>query len=153
MEFQRGGNIKETIKVGLSAGSYEIFGLEIRVGFSVLEKDHNKQIVFDIKDGKLESFLQMLDSEGLNLKFHQRIMELSIEKFIDGGNIPRFFDMENPHLIAANFSVLPYGKAKKEKFNYAEKLSIPRLFGKIVIYRGKLYEIKDDTENPGYWNE
>ena len=156
MEFQRRGDIREAIKIGSHSASHEVYHLSIRVYFPIKDTDRTKQIMLDIKDSLLEELLKMLDSEGLNLKFHEKIMDIARQEFLNRNNIPRLFDMKNVGIVNAHFSAIPCEdneKKKKQGFTYAEKLSIPSLFGKMVKFGDSLYEIKDDTENPGYWND
>ena len=156
MEFQRGSDIKEAIKVGMEANSYELYGLHVMSRFPIDDRTPSnkspkpkwKGFSTDLVDEALVKFLEMLDEKGLNIEFHEELLTLMKKAFVRAGNIPRLFDVDRAEIRSATFVY-----REDEADIYRQNGAIPRFFGKFMKYQGKYYEIKDDTKDPGYWNE
>lgn len=153
MEFQRGSDIKEVIKVGVEANSYELYGLHVMARFPMDmgdsdEKQRWKGFATDLVDDALIKYLEMLDKKGLIIEFHEELLTLMKKAFVKAGNIPRLFDVDRAEIKSATFVY-----KEDEADTYRQNGAIPRFFGKFMKYQGKYYEIKDDTQNPGYWND
>lgn len=156
MEFQRGSDIKETMGVGIEANSFILFGMNVMAKIPIKYRDGKKgpdrkshtNFSTDLVKDALIEFLEMLDSEGLNIKFHDKLMGLMKKSFSRSRKEMMGFNLDEMEIINVTFIY----KEKEEDPHRVNDI-IPRFFGKFAKYGKKYYEIKDDTRNPGYWND
>lgn len=149
MEFQRGSDIKEAAGLGRWANAYEIHSLSVNFQFFVdeSEEDRKKTFIKEIEGSHLIKLLEYLDKTGIDKGFDDFLTETTIQLFVEDGNIPRFFDFSKTKMVAVAF-----WHSKGEEI-YRKRATLPWFIGKDVVYQGKLYEIKDDPENPGWWKK
>lgn len=152
MEFQRGSDIKEATGIGRWSNAYDIHSLSVNFQFFIDGKGEDIQIshktfIKEIEGPDLHKLLEYLHNTGIDKGFDDFLHEKVTELFVQDGNILRLYDLGKTKMVAA---AVWYSN---DEDTYRKRATLPWFIGKDVVYQGKLYEIKDDPSDPGWWKQ
>jgi len=158
MNFERGRDIKDTVKIGRKANAFRVRTIAVRgeipgVWQESASKEHKRinpsnVLQFLIFGDDLKLILSMMEKQGISKELDWHIKSLIIKKHQE--NIERAIEV-NGHPGSVNYDTgrvriihINFETRFKSIYPVDKHLLLPKTLGKDILYRGKLYRIKNE---------